>query len=435
MKTTLLSFCTFLIGSTLSFSQSTRYITKDAAIKLAYEKNVGLKIADKDVRISKAQYRESASVFLPSINAKHTGITTTNPLMAFGSKLNQEILTPSDFNPSLLNNPNRTTNFATEFTVRQPVLQVAGWQRRKAGQQQLLASKWQQQRSKEHLAFQVAQRYMQLQLAQKTRAVIEKSLASAKANKTLVQDYLAQGMLLKTDLLEISVHVLEVENQLQYAKNTIRNQSEELSLLINGSTDITFQPTDSLVANPVSQFNYTLSEQRADIRAVSSAQKATALLYKAQKLSFLPTLNAFASYAMFDQQLFGGSANGYTLGAQLSWDLFSGYQRIAKLQKSKAMLEKSNLTLSQYTSQKQVELDTAVRQFQLAQQQIITKNTALKQAEESVKITRNRFREGLEKTADLLRAETLYARKQLAYFQAIYQYNTSQDYLAFLTRE
>lgn len=435
MKTTLLSFCTFLIGSTLSFSQSTRYITKDAAIKLAYEKNVGLKIADKDVRISKAQYRESASVFLPSINAKHTGITTTNPLMAFGSKLNQEILTPSDFNPSLLNNPNRTTNFATEFTVRQPVIQVAGWQRRKAGQQQLLASKWQQQRSKEHLAFQVAQRYMQLQLAQKTRAVIEKSLASAKANKTLVQDYLAQGMLLKTDLLEISVHVLEVENQLQYAKNTIRNQSEELSLLINGSTDITFQPTDSLVANPVSQFNYTLSEQRADIRAVSSAQKATALLYKAQKLSFLPTLNAFASYAMFDQQLFGGSANGYTLGAQLSWDLFSGYQRIAKLQKSKAMLEKSNLTLSQYTSQKQVELDTAVRQFQLAQQQIITKNTALKQAEESVKITRNRFREGLEKTADLLRAETLYARKQLAYFQAIYQYNTSQDYLAFLTRE
>lgn len=435
MKTTLLSFCTFLIGSTLSFSQSTRYITKDAAIKLAYEKNVGLKIADKDLRISKAQYRESASVFLPSINAKHTGITTTNPLMAFGSKLNQEILTPSDFNPSLLNNPNRTTNFATEFTVRQPVIQVAGWQRRKAGQQQLLASKWQQQRSKEHLAFQVAQRYMQLQLAQKTRVVIEKSLASAKANKTLVQDYLAQGMLLKTDLLEISVHVLEVENQLQYAKNTIRNQSEELSLLINGSTDITFQPTDSLVANPVSQFNYTLSEQRADIRAVSSAQKATALLYKAQKLSFLPTLNAFASYAMFDQQLFGGSANGYTLGAQLSWDLFSGYQRIAKLQKSKAMLEKSNLTLSQYTSQKQVELDTAVRQFQLAQQQIITKNTALKQAEESVKITRNRFREGLEKTADLLRAETLYARKQLAYFQAIYQYNTSQDYLAFLTRE
>lgn len=419
----------------MSFSQSTRYITKDAAIKLAYEKNVGLKIADKDVRISKAQYRESASVFLPSINAKHTGITTTNPLMAFGSKLNQEILTPSDFNPSLLNNPNRTTNFATEFTVRQPVIQVAGWQRRKAGQQQLLASKWQQQRSKEHLAFQVAQRYMQLQLAQKTRAVIEKSLASAKANKTLVQDYLAQGMLLKTDLLEISVHVLEVENQLQYAKNTIRNQSEELSLLINGSTDITFQPTDSLVANPVSQFNYTLSEQRADIRAVSSTQKATALLYKAQKLSFLPTLNAFASYAMFDQQLFGGSANGYTLGAQLSWDLFSGYQRIAKLQKSKAMLEKSNLTLSQYTSQKQVELDTAVRQFQLAQQQIITKNTALKQAEESVKITRNRFREGLEKTADLLRAETLYARKQLAYFQAIYQYNTSQDYLAFLTRE
>ncbi len=39
---------------------------------------------------------------------QHTGISTTNPLMAFGSKLNQEILTQADFNPDLLNNPEQT---------------------------------------------------------------------------------------------------------------------------------------------------------------------------------------------------------------------------------------------------------------------------------------------------------------------------------------
>jgi hypothetical protein len=39
--------------------------------------------------------------------------------MAFGSKLNQATITASDFNPEILNNPDRTTNFATKIEVLQ----------------------------------------------------------------------------------------------------------------------------------------------------------------------------------------------------------------------------------------------------------------------------------------------------------------------------
>jgi hypothetical protein len=56
-----------------------------------------------------ADYRQSNSLFLPSITASHTAIATNNPLMAFGSKLNQATITASDFNPEILNNPDRTT--------------------------------------------------------------------------------------------------------------------------------------------------------------------------------------------------------------------------------------------------------------------------------------------------------------------------------------
>lgn len=37
--------------------------------------------------------------FLPNITASHTGMATTNLLMALGSKLNQEIITTNEFNP------------------------------------------------------------------------------------------------------------------------------------------------------------------------------------------------------------------------------------------------------------------------------------------------------------------------------------------------
>ena len=45
------------------------------------------------------------------------------------------------------------------------------------------------------------------------------------------------------------------------------------------------------------------------------------------------------------------------------------------------------------------------------------------------------YKEGLEKTSDLLMAETQYAQKQLEYYQTIYEYNYAKAYLQFLTKE
>ena len=60
---------------------------------------------------------------------------------------------------------------------------------------------------------------------------------------------------------------------------------------------------------------------------------------------------------------------------------------------------------------------------------------ALEQSKESLRIRTDRFEEGLEKTSDLLAAETQYAQKQLEYYQTIFEYNYAQAYLQFLTKE
>lgn len=60
---------------------------------------------------------------------------------------------------------------------------------------------------------------------------------------------------------------------------------------------------------------------------------------------------------------------------------------------------------------------------------------ALEQSEESLRIRTNRFKEGLEKTSDLLTAETQYAQKELEYYQTIFEHNYAQAYLQFLTKE
>ncbi|RPJ11558.1 MAG: hypothetical protein EHM30_14340, partial [Desulfobacteraceae bacterium] len=42
---------------------------------------------------------------------------TNNPMWAFGTKLNQESITASDFDPARLNNPDGINNFITSVTI------------------------------------------------------------------------------------------------------------------------------------------------------------------------------------------------------------------------------------------------------------------------------------------------------------------------------
>ncbi len=59
-------------------------------------------------------------------------MATTNPLLAFGFKMNQEIVTQADFDPNKLNNPSQINLFATKFEVQQPIINVDGIFQRKA---------------------------------------------------------------------------------------------------------------------------------------------------------------------------------------------------------------------------------------------------------------------------------------------------------------
>ena len=93
-------FFLFFIAAILSFgklgAQQIQLITKNEVLTRVMEQNNTLKISKRKFLKSRADYRQTNSVFLPNISASHSGITTTNPLMAFGSRLNQEILAVKD---------------------------------------------------------------------------------------------------------------------------------------------------------------------------------------------------------------------------------------------------------------------------------------------------------------------------------------------------
>ena len=435
-KINLLLLIGALSVSALGFGQDTLTISKKDIGQKAKDKNLQLQIANQAFKSAQADYRQSNALFLPSITASHTAISTTNPLMAFGSKLNQEVLTASDFNPALLNDPAVTQNYATKIEVLQPLIDVDGLYGRQAAKSKMEAFQLQTERTGEYLALEVNKSFMQLQLAYKAVKVLEKANATAEANLKLVENYFKQGILQKTDVLSVQVRVNEIKNQLQYAKSNVQNASDYLAFLLNeDNTNKVYKPLEELDNTIViSSINTTLSGNRKDILAMDKSSEAYAKMLQSSKMNFLPSLNAFGSYEMYDDTVFGTNAQGYLIGAQLSWKLFDGYKSIGKMEKAKADYQKAEVENQQYKSQSQLELNKTNRQLKDAVNKVNLEKLALEQSQEAYRIRSNRFTQGLEKTTDLLQAETQMFQKELQLLQAVFEYDFTQEYLQFLTK-
>lgn len=428
--------CAIFLSSFIGFSQDTLMVSKNDLVQKVTDKNLQLKITEKSYQSAKADYNQSNALFLPNINVSYTGISTTNPLMAFGSKLNQEILTQADFNPALLNDPAKIQNFATKIEIQQPLINIDGLYERQAAKAKMEAFRLQTERTKEYLELEVSKAYMQLQLAYKAVKVLEKADVTGKANLKLVENYFKQGMLQKTDLLNVQVRVNEINNQLQYAKSNVQNAIDYLAFLLNEDTNgKVFKPLEEL-ENTISieSLNTEISENRKDIQAMNKSSEAYKKMMQSSKMGFLPKLNAFGSYELYDDKFLQTDAKGYLVGAQLSWNVFDGYKSIGKYDKAKADFQKAEVETEQYKKQSQLELNKTNRQLKDAENKVNVSQLAFEQSQEAFRIRQNRFVQGLEKTTDLLQSETQMIQKELEHLQAVFEYNFTKQYLQFLIK-
>jgi outer membrane protein TolC len=418
-----------------TFAQDTLQITQAELLQKTVEKNIQLKIAQQNNAAAKADYRQTNALFMPSIAASYTGISTTNPLMAFGSKLNQEILSASDFNPDLLNNPTKTKNFATKIEVLQPLINSDGWLARKAAHGKMDAYVLQTARYQEYLNWETSKAYRQLQLSYKALAVMQKAKRTVLANLKTVQHYFAQGLIQKTDVLAMQIRVNEVENQVQFGLSSMQNASDYLAFLMDDKNqNVIYKPADELSETQTTiEPTLLLPDSRKDIQALSKSTDAYQAMHLSSKLSLLPKLNAFGNYELYDTEFLGTKAKGYTVGAQLSWSIFDGYSSLGKIEKAKAEAQKSSFELAQYKAKSQLELNSAWRNLTDLTNKVSLSKLALEQSQEAYKIKANRFTQGLEKTTDLLNSETQVLQKELEHLQAVFELQVNQHYIQFLT--
>lgn len=430
---------TFIISTSFfasAFSQQTVMISRAEIEAKSLDENLQVKMAKNEASLAQTELLGTRATHLPNVTASYTFTNTNNPLMAFGSKLNQERITMMDFNPDNLNSPKSISNFGTKIEVQQPIINMDAVYQKKAGQIKADVLDIRTLRTKEYVQFELKKAYMMLQLAYKMKETLENAKQTTFANKKVIDNYYKNGMIQKSEVLYMDVRLSEIDSQIQLADSNIKNASDYLYFLLNeDSKDKVLKPTEPLeYKGHLVENNFSLNTSRKDLEAYNKSLEAYDLMIKSSKAKFLPRLNAFGSWEMYDNKIAQFDANGYLVGLQLSWNVFDGLKSKSEQEKYKSERQKAQTEIEQYTKQSQLELNKAARAVQDADSKATFTKQAWEQSQEAYRIRKNRYDQGLEKSADLLSAETLMSQKELEYQQAIFEHNTAVAYLEFLKK-
>ncbi len=413
------------------------FLSLQEAMERVREQNFDIGQAEYDVDKIRGQYRQTNAAFLPQLSIEETGVSTNDPLNVFGFRLKQEAVTQADFNPSRLNDPDAYDNFTTKFELRQPLLNTDMLLERSAVKKQLEASKEKLKGTQDYARYQVKDTYYQLQLMNNRLSVIDRSLETAEENERQAKNLYDQEMINKADYLAANVRVLELESQQSKVEDQLQTIQDNLRYLLNMDDELTIVPTDSLQVRPGLSDAMIDPENtdNAGVRAMEHRVSAAKQMLKASKFNFMPSINLFGSYEFNDEVPFGTQGNSYMIGATLKWNLFSGFSNIGKVMESKAELKQAKLAYESKIFRNKLDIQQALRSLDQARSQLRFAESSVMQADEDYRIRNNRYEQGMEKTTDLLSAETRLQEAKFQRLNALYQYNLSMATLELLLEQ
>ncbi len=431
--TFLLILSVFITNTRLMAQDSSRTLSLKELLEQATVNNNNVQLAKMDESIATAKYKESQSYVLPQANLSYAAFTSNNPLNAFGFKLQQKAVTAADFNPALLNDPAGIPNFMTQLQVQVPLLNLDMQYMRKSAYMQTAIYQFKTQRTLEQIVFQATQAFLQLKMTYDAQKVLVEGLQTMQSLYKFTNDRFQQGLLQKSDLLNIEVQIKSFETNIAENKSAIANISDLLAVFMNKPTGVIYTITETNTSGSFAELTDSLPEQRSDFKAMETAIASYDMLLKSSRKSFLPRLNAFANYQLHDKSMLGFGAGAYMAGIQLSWDIFKGYATKNKIATQQLEKNKIAASLQNQKQESKIALLKTNRQYKDASFKMEQQKAAILQSKEAVRILQNRYQQGLVNTIDVLIAQTQLSQQQLGYAEAAFSKQLALAYQQFLT--
>lgn len=256
----------------------------------------------------------------------------------------------------------------------------------------------------------------------------------------------AAGMAIENDLLRIEAKRTEIEYQLQRARNGADLCRMALCNVIGAPLDTAIEPTDTTF-NIESPTAMSLDiARRPEVGLLEKQIDVNMQRIRDARSEMLPTVGLSAGYSYYGNIKLKGFAdmgNGTTVPYTQEFRDGIGIAMLAvkipifhwgesrkKLHKARYELDNSQLELQRNMRLMSIEAQQAVQNVEDGYRMIHTAESGLRQAEENLRVMRNRYAAAMSPLTDLLDAQSQWQQTQSNLIEAQTQYMIYRtDYL------
>lgn len=271
----------------------------------------------------------------------------------------------------------------------------------------------------------VAKAYFQLRLAQEQIRLAEENVAIVEKQKILADARYETGLRPLLDEVQARMSVAQAKATVPTYRSTLQTAINQIAVLVGEYPDklshlleyspLPEAPQPGDVADP-----QALLRRRPDIVGAEQQLAAAAAQIGIAKKDFLPTLSVSATLgtqAHGLDRIFGKNSYYYTVMPTLSWTLFDGMARNARLAEARLTMENQidayNLTVMTAVS----EVNNAMIAWQSACEQTIYQEMILKEAVKQLELQIERYQQGLNGFSDISGAQATVLQYQTSLAQ------------------
>ena len=401
-------------------------LTIAEAVDKAIAHNPGLQAAQFQTLSAQEKIIQARSGALPQVYFQEQANRTTNPMWAFGTKLNQESITAADFDPSRLNDPDAITNYSTMVSVNWPVYDSGqtwyGVQQAGLNQE---ATAFSQERTRQQVITNTITAYLRALLVRENQAVIHQILETAKTHLKLVQSRYEGGFVAKSDLLRAQVHIADLEQQLSASKSQTDIAKCMLKITMGGADTLTTPlEAGTPMADTLDEWIAKALAHRPDLKQLMFQKQIAEKEKDKSRASRLPSVSISGNYEMNSEE-FNDSDSNYTVGAVASLPLFTGGRISSSIREADFNLKHINAMLQDMEQRICGETRQAFFNAQSSWERIQVAQSAIGQSKESLRIVKNRYNSGLFTITDLLDVEVVVQQSLTNHLKAVHDYRAA----------
>ena len=409
------------------YAQEKLSLTVEQAIEIGLQNSKTLHSSLMKVKSAGARISEMNAMRLPSLklSAGYRKLSSVEPFSIQGPT------GPITIAPSILD------NYSTTLTLSQPLftgfklLSNSNIAEYNAG-----STNEEYNKDKVELVFNIKNAYWTLFKAAQLKKVMDDNVQMVKAHLEDAKNLMRVGMMTQNDVLKLEVQLSDMLFKQIDAENAVKLSTVALNsvLSIPLTTNVEIMSSVNLTPADYSELNKLIGdavEQRPELKSAGYRIKAGEAGVTMARSSWYPQISVYGNYyySRPNQRIFPSQdkfKDTWDAGVNLSlnvWDWLTTAHQTEQAQATLAQavdgmgIIKDNITLE--VTQNYLSVDQAKRKIDISE-------LTVKQATENMRITSDKFKNGLALSSDVIDAETAQSTAKINYTNSIVDYELAK---------